>query len=94
MFLLPEYYDFDINGKFGMNMAIYTVLFVLHYAYETLFFVFAQPTGMEKGGVFLFLLVTPSYCFPLLKDNALDLENDAMLYDEAAAKEAGSYHCI
>jgi hypothetical protein len=49
---------------------------------------------MEKGGVFLFLLVAPSYCFPLLKDNSLDPENDAMLYDEAAAKEAGLYHCV
>jgi hypothetical protein len=49
---------------------------------------------MDKGRVFLFLLVTPSYCFPLLKDNASDLENDAMLYGEEDAKEAGSYHCM
>jgi hypothetical protein len=49
---------------------------------------------MEKGRVILFLLVTPNYCFPLLKDNALDPENNAILDDEAAAKEAGSYHCI
>jgi hypothetical protein len=49
---------------------------------------------MEKGSLFLFLLIAPNHCLPLLKDNALDLENDAMLYDEAAAKEAGTFHCI
>jgi hypothetical protein len=48
---------------------------------------------MEKGTLLLFLLVVPNYCFPFLKDNALDLENDAMPYDASAAKEAGSYHC-
>jgi hypothetical protein len=72
-----------------MNITIYTGQFLLHYAHD-ITFVFAKPTGMEKGRMFLLLLVTRSYCFPLLKDNALDLENDAVLYDEAAAKEAGS----
>jgi hypothetical protein len=48
---------------------------------------------MEKRTLLLFLLVVPNYCFPLLEDNALDLENDAMPHDEATAKEAGSYHC-
>jgi hypothetical protein len=49
---------------------------------------------MEKGGVFLFLLIAPNYCLPLVKDNALDVENDAMFNDEAAAKEAGSFQCV
>jgi hypothetical protein len=49
---------------------------------------------MEKGSLFLFLLIAPNHCLPLLKDNALSLENDAMLSDEAAAKEAGTVCCM
>jgi hypothetical protein len=44
---------------------------------------------MVTAAVFLFWLVTHSYCFPLLDENSLEPEDDTVMFPEETAKEAG-----
>jgi hypothetical protein len=49
---------------------------------------------MGKVGMFLLVLVARTCCFPLLKDNSLDPQDDAVLYDETSANDTGLCHCV